>query len=701
MARFFYFVVVVFHYCNGQYPQQIRPVNYPGAAGFHGGPAFGGYGFGGPGIGGPGVGVQGLGGHGLGGPNLGHPNLGGSGLGNQVFGGPDLGAPGLGGQRAEGVVQAQPDVAISSLSQPKTVHRTQSQLSTPPKENRNNFEKEILNFQPFKQANGHKARQSPYSGAPMGQISPGLYSGGMMMGNGINGLYQNPVNPYGGGQFGGQVPSGPYSGGVPGVLPGGQITSGPYSGGLSGGQMPLGPYSGGQIAPGPYSGGLSGGQVFPTPYSNVVPGGPTPDDLATGLYSGGNLKEEFFNIPQQNPGGLVPAKFTDNIPLVPSQVQVEKHTNNIKLTQSLGIGNLQGNKTGSLPKFLEGADESVVKKFKQILRQPHVPYAEKLKQVESLVSGLDENRQKLFRQFMEENKVLETQKQGRPSQHQKSRSPTRSGFEEISSILQDEALPEKERWDQVVEIYRRMEPKIENGEEKDVRNNYGVPCCYGCKGFFRRSINEGRSYTCPNGGNCSVLKVGMNENQLRSKSCMKASDVLNLPTPVLINPKSTLTSTLILNSTSDADPCSLNLINFLSSMTKASLESYDPRYYEITLEQWTQLYENCDREISLIEGIKNPGKVCPRTKLDFSKSRPATKEDIAFSWYRLFVAVADWANNIPQFRMLPEADQAHLLRLNFTILSIIVFFHFLFKPDLDLSNVPIGNGSYVNKEHLG
>ena len=44
------------------------------------------------------------------------------------------------------------------------------------------------------------------------------------------------------------------------------------------------------------------------------------------------------------------------------------------------------------------------------------------------------------------------------------------------------------------------------GDDKDVRKHYGVNCCYGCKGFFRRSINEERNYTCYNGGNCPVVK---------------------------------------------------------------------------------------------------------------------------------------------------------------------------------------------------
>ncbi|KAE9549838.1 hypothetical protein FO519_006941 [Halicephalobus sp. NKZ332] len=190
-------------------------------------------------------------------------------------------------------------------------------------------------------------------------------------------------------------------------------------------------------------------------------------------------------------------------------------------------------------------------------------------------------------------------------------------------------------------------------DDKDVKKHYGVNCCYGCKGFFRRTVNEEKNYTCSNGGNCPVLK----------------------------------------------DP-SLNLVNFLSSMAKRTLEVHDPEYETVQPHEWSRIsQEKCNREISLIEGIKNPEKVCPRTKWDFSYSRPASNLDIAFMWYRSFVAVVDWAKNIPEFRMLLDEDQAQLLRLNFTTLSFMVFSQ---SPvEINSEILPLGNGSYVGGEGSG
>lgn len=36
------------------------------------------------------------------------------------------------------------------------------------------------------------------------------------------------------------------------------------------------------------------------------------------------------------------------------------------------------------------------------------------------------------------------------------------------------------------------------------RMHYGVPTCFGCKGFFRRTLKRTKEYTCRYNGNCVV-----------------------------------------------------------------------------------------------------------------------------------------------------------------------------------------------------
>jgi len=248
-------------------------------------------------------------------------------------------------------------------------------------------------------------------------------------------------------------------------------------------------------------------------------------------------------------------------------------------------------------------------------------------------------------------------------------------------------------------------------DDKDVKKHYGVNCCYGCKGFFRRSITEDKNYSCSNGGNCSVLKesrnrcracrlqkclaVGMDGNQLRdTKFQPKSSSIHTLPIP------STSTSAFLPKNIPDVDPSSLNLVNFLTSMTQTVIEVYDQEYEKIEPHEWTMIkQEKCNRNISLMEGIKNPEKVCPRTKWDFSCSRLADGGDLSYMWYRTFVSIADWANNIPEFRMLPEEDQAQLLRMNFTTLSFMIFTEYEVEIFSDV--VPLGNGSFIRSEQIG
>lgn len=142
---------------------------------------------------------------------------------------------------------------------------------------------------------------------------------------------------------------------------------------------------------------------------------------------------------------------------------------------------------------------------------------------------------------------------------------------------------------------------------------------------------------------------------------------------------------------------SSNLIGFLTSMTETCLNSYDPNFTNLTREDWQRIENNFGRTVSLAEGLRNPELVCPRTKWDWSCSRVAESFDLPFMWYRFFVSVADWANSIPQFRMLPKDDQLQLMKLNFVNISMTFLMYFLLGDPILKEKIPTGNGSYVSK----
>lgn len=52
-------------------------------------------------------------------------------------------------------------------------------------------------------------------------------------------------------------------------------------------------------------------------------------------------------------------------------------------------------------------------------------------------------------------------------------------------------------------------------ETKDVSKHYGVISCFGCKAFFRRTINGKRNYKCCQHGSCDIEKDSRN----RCRAC--------------------------------------------------------------------------------------------------------------------------------------------------------------------------------------
>uniref|UniRef100_A0AC35FRZ0 Uncharacterized protein n=1 Tax=Panagrolaimus sp. PS1159 TaxID=55785 RepID=A0AC35FRZ0_9BILA len=132
----------------------------------------------------------------------------------------------------------------------------------------------------------------------------------------------------------------------------------------------------------------------------------------------------------------------------------------------------------SLPPFLQGAPIEVINEFKRILRQPQLSYDAKVQQVQELVNTLSPDRQQLYQQFMSQQQYqaeisspstlpppqLLHRQPTRPPSRMPQRSPPRGddGFSMISKIIEDESIPENERWKQIVAIYGEAEPRVKN-----------------------------------------------------------------------------------------------------------------------------------------------------------------------------------------------------------------------------------------------
>lgn len=64
-------------------------------------------------------------------------------------------------------------------------------------------------------------------------------------------------------------------------------------------------------------------------------------------------------------------------------------------------------------------------------------------------------------------------------------------------------------------------------EDKATGLHYGIITCEGCKGFFKRTVQNRRVYTCVADGNCEITKAQRNRCQYcRFKKCIEQGMVL-------------------------------------------------------------------------------------------------------------------------------------------------------------------------------
>ncbi|CAP37040.2 Protein CBR-NHR-46 [Caenorhabditis briggsae] len=101
------------------------------------------------------------------------------------------------------------------------------------------------------------------------------------------------------------------------------------------------------------------------------------------------------------------------------------------------------------------------------------------------------------------------------------------------------------------------------------------------------------------------------------------------------------------------------------------------------------------RDISLTFGLQHPQMVIKRLPIMYTCDRIMEAADLYLSWYRSFVFCADWAMGIPEFRVLPLADQTTLFKQNFMAFGWITFAYKCFDLKQHKIGIPLGNGSFI------
>ncbi|CAI5449342.1 unnamed protein product [Caenorhabditis angaria] len=270
------------------------------------------------------------------------------------------------------------------------------------------------------------------------------------------------------------------------------------------------------------------------------------------------------------------------------------------------------------------------------------------------------------------------------------------------------------------------------GSESSIRVHYGASSCHGCKAFFRRSVFEGRQYMCSLDNNCDIT----NESRNRCRACRLRNCIDGGMNPKHVREErskieriapGTTVCTVSANGVSinsmPSTPASFAPSNLISQ-PPASVESHASSGSEAegadrknlsentltlfmcSLEKQTELLTDDDvknndvmgawsRDISLTFGLQHPQTVIKRLPLKYTCERIMEASDLYLSWYRSFVFCADWAMGIPDFRVLPLADQTTLFKQNFMAFGWITFAYKCYELGQFNNGIPLGNGAYI------
>uniref|UniRef100_A0A914YWT1 Uncharacterized protein n=1 Tax=Panagrolaimus superbus TaxID=310955 RepID=A0A914YWT1_9BILA len=245
-------------------------------------------------------------------------------------------------------------------------------------------------------------------------------------------------------------------------------------------------------------------------------------------------------------------------------------------------------------------------------------------------------------------------------------------------------------------------------DDQQVSRHYSVACCYGCKAFFRRTVFEKKKYYCKEEKSCEVTKANRNKcRYCRYQKCLKTgmsednfrepySSTKSTASSDEAQSSSAPSSVVLLPTPKTLSPTTENIIIFLKSMTKSTLENYDPSYDNLKLEECLKFPLN--RVAKLSEGLRNPHLIVPKMKFDLQWFKYS---NMSFGWYQIFVYIAEWAKGIPQFRMLKAEDQERLFHLNFATLSFPMCFYYMVGDCEKMKEFMCANDDFVESGTFG
>uniref|UniRef100_A0A7E4VBV1 Nuclear receptor domain-containing protein n=1 Tax=Panagrellus redivivus TaxID=6233 RepID=A0A7E4VBV1_PANRE len=210
--------------------------------------------------------------------------------------------------------------------------------------------------------------------------------------------------------------------------------------------------------------------------------------------------------------------------------------------------------------------------------------------------------------------------------------------------------------------------------------HYGVPTCFGCKSFWRRSIYCNRQYTCKYEGRCIIRRDRRNIcRACRLRKCREVGMVQNVieakMIPYMVSSTTHDKNISILQVNGNAminNDMLQEIISITQLFEKVYTQTDSPSFNDGNTVTDKQLFLSEVHRIpikysivSFCTAFGQPTLIGSRTKFDVNPVRHATVIDADNCWKRCFILYSDWLNQLPSFQLLSYDDQISLAKRRF------------------------------------